>query len=85
MIRAVLEGAGLFLLPFAAFGVVLLAMRRNVLKVETWSPHGLWLTVAGLLLLVGSLVWAGIYGETHTGAFEPTHLENGKVVPGRFR
>lgn len=85
MIRAVAEPLLLFLVPFAVFGAVLLFLRRDILKVETWSPHALALAVAGLLLVAGSLVWAGVFGERHTGQFEPTHLENGRVVPGRFR
>jgi hypothetical protein len=85
MIRVIGEGALLFLLPFAAFGIVLLLLRRDVLKVESWSPHLLSLVVAGMLLVIGALVYAGVFGETRTGAFEPAHMENGRVVPGRFR
>lgn len=85
MIRVVLEGVLLFLAPFVAFAAVLLLLRRDVSKVESWSPHLIRLVVAGLLLVIGSLVWAGLFAETRTGAFEPAHIEDGRVVPGRFR
>lgn len=85
MIRVVLEGALIFLLPFALFAIVLLLMRRNVLRVDSWSPHALWLVVAGLALVIGSLLFAGLFAERSTGAFEPAHMEDGRLVPGRFR
>jgi hypothetical protein len=44
-----------------------------------------WLTIAGLAMVVVSLVAAGLLADRQTGAFEPTHLENGRVVPGRFK
>jgi hypothetical protein len=44
-----------------------------------------WLVIAGLALAIASLLYAGIAGERQQGAFVPTHLENGRVVPGEFR
>lgn len=85
MIRVALEGLLLFLAPFAAFALLLLLMRRNVLKPESWSSAAAWLTMCGLALVVGAFLVTGLFGERHTGAFEPSHVENGKVVPGRFR
>lgn len=85
MIRVVIEGVLLFLAPFAVFAAVLFAMRRDVLKVEAWSPHLMWLVAAGLALVIASLVYAGLFAERRTGAFEPAHVEDGRVVPGRFR
>ena len=85
MIRVIIEGVGLFLLPFALFAAVLIAMRRDVFHVESWSRSVLGLTVAGLVLVIASLLFTGLFGETHTGEFEPAHMENGRVVPGRFR
>ena len=84
MIRAFLEEGLLFLAPFACFALVLLAMRRNLLHPQSWSGPGPWLGMAGLLLVLASFVYAGLFGERHTGSFEPTHVENGRVVPGRF-
>jgi hypothetical protein len=30
-------------------------------------------------------VAAGLLADRQTGAFVPTHMENGRVVPGRFQ
>jgi hypothetical protein len=85
MIRAVFEGAALFLSPFLLYAGVLLLQRRNVMKVESWSASSAWLAIAGLLLLLGSFIYTGLIAERPLGGFEPTHMENGQLVPGRFR
>ena len=84
MIRAVLEEAILFLLPFAAFAAFLILRRRNVLVVEHWSGRSAWLAVAGLAIVLSGFLWRGLASRPESG-FQPTHMENGQVVPGRFR
>ena len=83
MIRSVFEEMGLFLIPFAAFALLLLATRRKLLHLDTWSRSSSWLAIAGLALVFGSFLYAGIASRPMSG-FEPTHLEGGRVVPGRF-
>ena len=85
MTRAVIQGLLLFLLPFVAFAVYLIVLRRNPLAWSNWSAQSVWLTVTGLGFVVVSLVATGLLADRQTGAFEPTHLENGRVVPGRFK
>lgn len=85
MIRVLIEGAAFFLLPFVLFAVALALRRRNLLDPDSWSPHLVTLAAAGLLLVISSLVYAGLFAEQHTGAFVPAHLENGRVVPGEVR
>src|SRR5689334_1213005 len=85
MIRLVLVEGLLFLLPFLAFGILLLLQKRNVLDIEHWSKPVLWLTAAGLLLVLGSFLYEGLVAERPLGGFEPTHMENGQLVPGRFK
>lgn len=85
MIRALLEEALLFLLPFALFAAYLVLRRRNPMLWSSWSGQTSWLVIVGLALAVGSLVIAGVFAERQTGAFVPTHVENGRVVPGQFR
>jgi hypothetical protein len=85
MMRAVLQELLLFLLPFVAFAAYLIIRRRNPLIWSHWSDQSIWLTIAGLAIVVVSLLTAGFLAERRTGAFEPTHLENGRVVPGRFK
>jgi multisubunit Na+/H+ antiporter MnhB subunit len=85
MIRAVIEEVLLFLVPFVAFGLILVAMRRNPLRLESWSKQGLALTIAGLLVAIAGLVVFGFTAERSTGIYEPAHMEDGRLVPGRVR
>ena len=85
MTRAVLQGLVLFVLPFIAFAVYLVIRRRNALLWSSWSAQSVWLTITGLAMVVISLIVTGITAERRTGDFVPTHIENGRVVPGRFQ
>lgn len=85
MTRAILQEAVLFLLPFVAFAIYLIVRRRNPLAWSSWSDQSVWLIIAGLACVIVSLVSAGILAERQTGAFVPTHIEDGRVVPGRFK
>jgi hypothetical protein len=85
MTRAIIQELVLFLLPFAAFAIYLVIRRRNPLVWSSWSDHSIWLVIAGLSCVVLSLLTAGILANRQTGAYEPTHMENGRIVPGRFK
>lgn len=85
MIRVVLEQVAVFLIPFLFFAAVLLLRRQNLLAFEHWAAHVSWLAIAGLLLVLLGFIAAGIFAERPESGFEPTHMENGQVVPGRFR
>ena len=84
MTRAVVQGLVLFLLPFVLFGIYLVIRRRNPLLWSHWSDQSLWLAIAGLSFVVLSLVATGLLAERQTGTYVPTHVENGRVVPGHF-
>ncbi|MBB3810760.1 DUF6111 family protein [Pseudochelatococcus contaminans] len=85
MTRAVFEALVLFLSPFVLFGIYLYARRRNPLTKEAWDGHVSWLVLAGLLVAILGLLITGLTAERHTGAYVPTHIEDGKLVPGRFQ
>lgn len=85
MMRAVLQELILFLLPFVAFAAYLVLSRRKALAWSSWSDQSLWLVIAGLAMVVASLIATGLTTERQTGAFVPTHMDNGRVVPGQFR
>jgi heme/copper-type cytochrome/quinol oxidase subunit 1 len=85
MTRAILGEALLFFVPFAIFAVYLVLRRRNPLHWSSWSDQSLWLVIAGLVCVIVAFVVTGLTADRQTGAFEPTHLENGRVVPGRFK
>ncbi|QFU17301.1 DUF6111 family protein [Microvirga thermotolerans] len=85
MTRAIFQELLLFLLPFAAFAIYLVIARRNPLAWSSWSKHVSWVGIAGLVLVIASLILGGLLAERHTGAFVPSHMENGRVVPGQFK
>jgi hypothetical protein len=85
MFRAVFGEALLFFVPFAAFALYLLLLRRNPMRWASWSDQSLWLAIAGLVCVILAFLVTGLTADRPTGAFEPTHLENGRVVPGRFK
>lgn len=85
MLRAIFGEALLFVLPFVLFGVYLVLRRRNPLQWAAWSDQATWLVIAGLGLAAGALLITGLVADRQTGPFEPTHIENGRVVPGQFR
>ena len=84
MTRAFLQGLVL-ILPFVLFGIYLVIRRRNALVWSSWSDQSVWLTIAGLVMVILSLVATGLLTERETGAFVPTHIENGRTVPGHFQ
>jgi hypothetical protein len=85
MTRAIAEEALLFLAPFALFALYLVVRRRNPLRWMHWSDHTIYLAIAGLVCAVAALIVTGLTAERRSGGFEPTHMENGRLVPGRFK
>jgi hypothetical protein len=85
MTRAVIESVLLFLVPFGLFFVWLAFRQRSPGQREAWSPAVTWLTVAGLLLAIGGVLFGYATSERRIGGYEPAHVENGVLVPGRVR
>jgi Na+/H+ antiporter NhaD/arsenite permease-like protein len=85
MLRLVLQEIFLFSLPFLAFAGWLLFARRSPLDHAEWKPHWTRLILAGLFIVIASLVAVGLLGQrTHDG-YELPRFENGQLVPGHFR
>jgi hypothetical protein len=85
MLRRVLEEFGLFLIPFALFLVYLVLAGRNPLRRAHWDAQLLRLTLAGLAVVIASLVYEGVFSERRPDGYVPAHMENGRLVPGGFR
>jgi hypothetical protein len=85
MTRVILVELLFFLLPFAAFGAYLVIRRRNPFEGEAWKGPAGWLVIAGLVCVIASLIWTGLTAERTKEGFQPTRVEDGKVVPGQFR
>jgi Family of unknown function (DUF6111) len=84
MIRPVLTEVALFLAPFVAYAAFLWATRAGVLDPDAWSrPRIAWLTIAALVLLLGSFFVLAQFPHAPAGStYVPAHVENGKFVPG---
>lgn len=85
MIRPVLTEVAIFLIPFAAYAVYLMASRAGVLDKSSWPAHVLGkLALGSLLLTILSLVLlAHFSGAPPNSTYVPAHIENGKLIPGR--
>ena len=84
MIRPVFTEVALFLAPFVAYAVFLWATRAGVLDAESWPrPRLAWLTIAALVLLLGSFFVLAQFDHSPPGStYVPAHVEDGKFVPG---
>lgn len=85
MTRIVLQEVALFIVPFVLYALLLALRQEKVMDAEHWTRAGMTLTVIGLALAIGGILYLGIFGETHTGPYVPAHMENGKPVPGGFK
>jgi Family of unknown function (DUF6111) len=87
MIRIGFSEIVLFLAPFVLYAVFLWATKAGVMDPEAWPLSRLaWLTIAALVLVVGSFIYFAQFTGAPPGAtYVPAHIENGKFVPGRER
>lgn len=86
MIFKVLKYAIPLLLPFVLYFLWAFLERRRTAAGggRTKDAPWMWLTTAGLALLVVSLFATGLLsGSEPGGAYVPPHVEDGRVVPGR--
>ncbi|MFL6840609.1 MAG: DUF6111 family protein [Bradyrhizobium sp.] len=84
MIRPVLTEIAIFLIPFAAYALFLIATRSGVFAQSSWPAHLLAKLVLGSLLLVviSFILLAHFSGAPPHSTYVPAHIENGKFVPG---
>jgi hypothetical protein len=87
MIRPVATELALFFAPFAIYLLYLLVTRASVFDRTSW-PWAVvgWLTIAALLSVVVSFIVLAQWSGDRPGAnYEPAHMEDGKLVPGRIK
>jgi hypothetical protein len=84
MIRPVLTEVGLFLIPFAAYAIYLVLTRTHIFDKTAWPlPIIGWLTMAALVLVIGSFAYLAHFSGAPPGStYVPAHMENGRLVPG---
>ena len=85
MARGAFDAIALFALPFLAYVAVLALQRRFPFLAAHWTGGRLaLLTVAGLGLVLGGLLVFALVVPRHQGAYQPAHVEGGRLVPGRI-
>ena len=84
MIRPVLTELAIFLIPFVAYAIFLIATRAGVFASSSWPAHLIAKLVLGSLLLVviSFILLAQFSGAPPDSTYVPAHLENGKLVDG---
>jgi hypothetical protein len=84
MIRPVLTELAIFLIPFVAYALFLIATRSGVLASSSWPVHLVGKLVLGSLLLViiSFVLLAHFSGAPPDSTYIPAHIENGRLVPG---
>ena len=84
MIRQALTEIGIFLIPFVAYALFLIATRSGLLTWSSWPVVIVGrLLLGSLLLVVLSLIMlAQFSGAPPNSTYVPAHIENGKVIPG---
>ena len=84
MIRPVLTELAIFLIPFVAYALFLMATRAGVFASSSWPVHLVAKLVLGSLLLViiSFVLLAHFSGAPPDSTYIPAHIENGRLVPG---
>jgi hypothetical protein len=84
MIRPVLTELAIFLIPFVAYAIFLIATRSGVLVSSSWPlPLVSKLVLGSLLLVIISFVFlAEFSGAPPDSTYVPAHMEDGRLVPG---
>ena len=86
MLRTVLIEAAVFAVPFVAYALYLAASRYDVTEPDHWTARVvIW---CGGLALIGMLISLLVlihFSRAPAGStYVPPHVEDGRVVPGRF-
>ena len=76
-----------FLLPFAAYVAYVFAMKKMEAEGGLWADAPwFWLTASGLgLVIVGFVAVSLLSGAPPQAEYLPPRVEDGRVVPGRFK
>jgi hypothetical protein len=84
MIRPAFTEVLIFLTPFAAYVLFLLATRSGLMLQTSWPLHVIAKLLVGslLLVIVSFVLLAQFSGASPHSTYIPAHIANGKFVPG---
>ncbi len=85
MIRTILVEMALFLSPFVAYALILLALRGSIVP-EHWSPRALLsCSVLAVLLVAGGLYVFEMESSAPPGSvYVPAQMKDGVFQPGHY-
>ena len=84
MIRPVLTEVAIFLIPFVAYALFLVATRAGVFASSSWPAHLIAKLVLGSLLLVviSFILLAHFSGAPPDSTYVTANIVDGRLVPG---
>jgi hypothetical protein len=88
MIRPALTEIALFLAPFVAYAIFLIATRAGLFDPQSWPLRILiWLVGIGFVLMIVSFLFLAHFSGIPIGGstYIPAHIEDGKFVPGQWK
>jgi len=87
VIRLFTLETALLVAPFVAYALFLWATREGVLHPESWPVRVLVTlgVVAVALTTAGFIIVAEYTGSPKNSTYEPAHIENGQLVPGKMK
>jgi hypothetical protein len=86
MIRPIFTEFALFLAPFVAYAIYLVATKTALMTLSSWPPKVLAsLAIVALVLMIGSFIYLSHFSGSPPGStYEPAYVdEDGRFVPGR--
>jgi hypothetical protein len=88
MIRPVLTELALFVAPFVAYALFLVATKSRILAWASWPPKTIaTLAIIALILMIGSFIYLSHFAGSPPGTeYVPAHVdEKGNFIPGQTR
>ncbi len=86
MLRGGADAILLFLLPFLAYGLLLILQRRtHVFGTQLAGGRLGLLALIGLGLVLLGLILVALFAPRRGGAYVPAHIDGGRLVPGRIQ
>ncbi|WP_036287116.1 DUF6111 family protein [Methylosinus sp. PW1] len=86
MWRVIVQPALLFVTPFVAYALYLLARRRWPFVAALWTRGVVSsLTIVGLAIGVAGFIFLVLLSPRNEGTYVPAHIEDGRLAPGRFQ
>lgn len=86
MIRLIIDGLLIFLIPFVAHAAYQMYAQKDPKAALKISKGPLvWLTTAGLVLCIGTIIISELMSPPRTGGYNRAVLKDGKLIPGEVK